>query len=185
MTRRQKDPLRRLTTEEREYLETVSRSYSDSASRVARAKILLAVAGGCNYTEAARSIGRRSGDAVGALVSRFNREGIAALNLRHGGGPTIVYGSEQRSKILQAMQRPPNRFSDGTATWSLSTLQRSLREQEPEFAKVSTYTVYQVLKEAGWSWQKNRSWCETGSVLRKRKAGVVRVVDPDTNAKKS
>jgi hypothetical protein len=41
-----------------------------------------------------------------------------------------------------------------------------------------------VLKEAGWSWQKNRSWCETGKVARKRKAGVVTVIDPDAEAKK-
>jgi hypothetical protein len=184
MTRHQKDPLRPLTAEEVTYLESVSRSYSDSASRVIRAKILLAVARGCNYTEAAHSVGRRSGDAVGALVSRFNQEGIVALHPRHGGGPKIVYGSEQRSKILQAIQCSPDRLSDGTATWSLSTLQRRLREQEPELARVSTYTLHQVLTEAGWSWQNNRSWCETGSVLRKRKAGVATVVDPDTEAKK-
>ena len=185
MTRHQKDPLRSLTAEEVEYLESVSRAYSDRASRVTRAKILLAVDRGCTYTEAAHCVGRRSGDAVSVLVSRFNQEGIAAVNPRHGGGPHVLYGSEQRSKILQTIQRPPDRLSDGTATWSLSTLQRCLRKQEPELARVSTYTLHQVLKNAGWSWQTNRSWCETGSVLRKRKTGVVTVVDPDAEAKKS
>lgn len=184
MTRQQKHPLRDLTFEEQQYLEKVSRSQRESASRVVRAKIVLAVAEGFNYTNAAHSVGRRSGDAVGKLVARFNEEGIAALNLRHAGGPRIVYGREQRFKILQAIQQEPDRLTDGTATWSLTTLQRSLRAGESDLAKVSTYTLYTVLKESGWSWQKNRSWCETGKVVRKRKAGVVTVIDPDGEAKK-
>ena len=184
MTRHQKHPLRELTPEEKQYLEKVSRLQSESAGRVVRAKILLAVAEGYNYTDAAHSVGRRSGDAVGKLVVRFNEEGIAALNLRHGGGPRIVYGSEQRLKILQAIQQEPDRQKDGTATWSLKILQRNLREEESDLAKVSTYTLDKVLKESGWSWQKNRSWCETGNVVRKRKAGIVNVVDPDAEAKK-
>jgi len=184
MTRHQKHPLRELTPEEKQYLEKVSRLQSESAGRVVRAKILLAVAEGYNYTDAAHSVGRRSGDAVGKLVVRFNQEGIAALNLRHGGGPRIVYGSEQRLKILKAIQQEPDRQKDGTATWSLKILQRNLREEESDLAKVSTYTLHKVLKESGWSWQKNRSWCETGNVVRKRKAGIVNVVDPDAAAKK-
>jgi len=66
MTRHQKDPLRSLSAEAVGYLETVSRSYSDRASRVTRAKILLTVAGGCPYTEAAHRVGGSSGDAVAA-----------------------------------------------------------------------------------------------------------------------
>src|SRR3954468_12797450 len=37
----------------------------------------------------------------------------------------------------------------------------------------------------GLSWQKSRTWCETGVVMRTRKPGVVRVSDPDAMAKKS
>jgi len=184
MTRQQKHPLRELTSEERQFLEKVSRSQSESFSRTVRAKLLLAVAEGFNYTDAAHRVGRRSGDAVGKLVARFNAEGIVALNLRHGGGPSIVYGSQQRSKILAAIQKQPDRQTDGTATWSLTTLQRRLRAEESDLAQVSTYTLHKVLKESGWSWQKHRSWCATGKVMRKRKAGVVEVVDPDAEAKK-
>ena len=144
----------------------------------------MAVAEAVNDTDAAHRVGRRSGDAVGRLVAQFNKAGIAVLNLRHGGGPSIVYGSEQRSKILKAVQKQPDRQTEGTATWSLTTLQRSLRTKESDLAHASTYTLHKVLQESGWSWQKNRSWCETGKVVRKRKAGVVNVVDPDTEAKK-
>jgi hypothetical protein len=116
MTRRQKDPLRPLNTEEREVLERISRAQSDPASHVARAKALLAVADGASYTEAARAAGRRAGDAVGQLVSRFNREGLAAIEPRHGGGPPVEYGLEERKRILTEFERQPDREQDGTAT---------------------------------------------------------------------
>jgi predicted PurR-regulated permease PerM len=52
MTRLQKEPLRALTSEEQQELERISRATSESATRVARAKALLAVAQGLSYTAA-------------------------------------------------------------------------------------------------------------------------------------
>jgi hypothetical protein len=49
---------------------------------------------------------------------------------------------------------------------------------------VSTYTIWSVLQDAGFTWQKDRSWCETGTAIRKRKSGTVTVRDPDAEAKK-
>ncbi|HEX9370958.1 MAG TPA: hypothetical protein VF897_08125 [Roseiflexaceae bacterium] len=48
MTRRQKDPLRPLTTEERDTLEQISRARSEPASHVQRATLLRAVAAGAS-----------------------------------------------------------------------------------------------------------------------------------------
>ena len=45
-------------------------------------------------------------------------------------------------------------------------------------------TIRRLLQEAGSSYQQTRTWCPTGTALRKRKAGVVRVVDPETEAKR-
>jgi transposase len=185
MTRRKKDPLRPLSDEERNVLEQLSRAQSEPASHVARAKALLAVADGQSYTAAARSAGRRSGDAISQLVSRFNQEGLTAIEPRHGGGPFIVYGVEERQRILAELERQPDRKKDGTATWSLTTLQRALREASDGLPNVSTYTIWCVLHEAGWTWQKDRTWCQTGTVTRKRKEGVVEVTDPESEGKKT
>lgn len=185
MTRRQKDPLRPLTKEERNLLEQISRSYSEPASHVARAKALLAVANGQSYVEAAKAAGRRSGDAVSQLVSRFNQEGIAAIEPRHGGGPQPTYGVDERERILAEVRRAPDPEQDGTATWSLTTLQRALRRSPDGLPQVSTYTIWVVLHEAGWNYQKNRTWCETGKVKRKRQGQIVEVIDPDATAKKT
>jgi len=185
MTRRRKDPLRPLRQEEREILEQIARARSEPASHVARAKALLAVADGKNYGAAAQAAGRRSNDAVSQLVSRFNQAGIAAVEPRHGGGPAIKYGAVEQARILAEVRRKPNLTQDGTASWSLSTLQRTLRQAEDGLPEVSTYTIWVVLQANGISWQKDGSWCDTGKVRRKRKAGVVEVIDPDATPKKS
>jgi transposase len=185
MTRRRDDPLRSLTDEEQDVLEQISHSYSEPASHVARSKIILAVAAGQTYAQAARAGGRKSRQAVSELVSRFNQGGIAAIEPRHGGGPPLRYGSAEQERILAEMRRVPDPEQDGTKTWSLTTLQRALRQAPDGLPQVSTQTIWLVLHAAGWSWQKDRSWCDTGTVRRKRQGQTVEVTDPDATAKKT
>ena len=185
MTRRQKDPLRPLTEGERALLEQISRAQSEPASHVARARALLSVADGWTYTEAAQLVGRCCGDVVSQWVAKFNAEGLAALEPGHGGGPAVTYGVADKKRILAEARRTPDRERDGTAAWSLMTLRRALREAEDGLPNISTYTIWLVLREAGWSWQKDRSWCDTGTVKRKRKGKTVEVTDPDAIPKKT
>ena len=119
MSRRKKDPLRPLTDAERQALTRLSRSQAAPAVQVARATMLLAVAAGDDYQQAARSAGRRSGDAVSHLVARFNAEGLAALTPRHGGGQPRVYDhavtragpprGPARADARRPTARPPGR----------------------------------------------------------------------------
>jgi transposase len=186
MARRQLNPLRALSAEERRGLLRLRRSRRAPAAQVARATALLAVADGRSYLAAAREAGRRDGDTVAAWVARFNREGLAAVVPRHGGGPPIRYGEEQRRRILAEAARVPDRERDGTATWSLGTLRTALRHAADGLPAVSTYTIWHTLHAAGLSWQKDRTWCATGVVVRKRRrGGTVVVTDPDAAAKKS
>jgi transposase len=102
-------------------------------AQVARATAVLAVADGQSYLAAARQAGRcdndpvAAWDTVAAWVARFNREGLAAVMPRHGGGPPIGYGAAEQRRILEDAQRTPDRARDGTAIWSLSTRQCALR----------------------------------------------------------
>lgn len=185
MTRRQKDPLRPLTDDEQTLLTQISRAQSEPASHVTRAKILLSVAAGQPYQAAALCAGRRSGQAVAQLVARFNQVGVLAIEPRHAGGRTTQYGVRERERILAEVRREPDREQDGTATWSLSTLRHALRTAPDGLPQVSSFTIWAVLRDAGWSWQQTRSWCRTGIVTRKRKNGVVEVSDPDAIAKKT
>ena len=101
MSRRRKDPLRPLTDPERAELPRLSRSAAAPAAQVAHAVALLAVAAGSDYQQAAAAAGRKSGDAVSHLVARFNREGVAAVEPRHGGGKAPAYGDAERQRILR------------------------------------------------------------------------------------
>jgi transposase len=143
------------------------------------------VSQGSEYETAAKAVGRRDGDRVAGLVKRFNEEGLSALAPRHGGGPTIRYGVSERTRILREVARKPSCEQDGTAQWSLSTLRRSLRQASDGLPEVSEFTIRKVLLEAGYDWQHSRTWCQTGQVIRKRKAGAVVVSDPDSEAKKT
>src|SRR3954465_4427055 len=122
MSRRKKDPLRTLTDAERLALTQLSRSQAAPAVQVARATMLLAVAGGDDYQQAARAAGRRSGDAVSHLVTRFNVEGpgaapplrprfnvegLPALSPRQGGGQTRAYAHASRERVLREARREP------------------------------------------------------------------------------
>lgn len=185
MSRHKKDPLRPLSDDENATLTQLSRSQSAPAGQVARAIMLLAVAYGDDYKQAALAAGRRSGDAVSNLVARFNIEGLAALNPRHGGGRSRIYDRAAQERILAEIQRSPTPDADGTATWSLSTLRKALRSASDGLPTVSTYTLWQVLHGAGYSHQLTRTWCPTGTALRRRKSGAVVITDPDATPKKS
>jgi len=150
MPRLQKDPLRLLTADERDQPEHLSRSHTEPAAHVARAKALLAVADGQRFSDAARAAGRRSGDAAAQLVARFNREGLRALEPVHGGGQPKRYTQTEHERILQEVRRTPDRDTDRTATWSLSTLQGALRRAPDGLPDISTYTIWCVLHDAGF-----------------------------------
>jgi transposase len=189
MARQQQTPLRALTDTERATLQRITRSGRERADRVARARALLAVAEGAPFTTAAEAVGVRTGDTVARWVARFNADGLAALDRGHGGGPAIEYGSKEEERILQEFGRTPDRERDGTATWSLSTLQRALRQAPDGLPTVSTWTILRVLQAAGYSWQNSRTWCPTGTALRKRKGRdgrdqVVEVSDPKASQKR-
>ena len=177
-----KERLRALTDEERATLTRVGTASSERVDRARRATALLAVAAGMTFADAARRAGFRRSTAVADLIARFNRRGLAALDIAPGRGPRVTYGPAARAQIVATAQRPPDRRDDGTATWSLTTRRRTLqREALPE---VGATTVRRTLHAAGSSYQRTRTWCPTGTALRKRKDGVVRVVDPETEGKR-
>src|SRR3954447_5363058 len=74
-----------------------------------RSRALLAIADGASYTAAAHQVGRRHNETISVWVSRFNRDGLAAVRPGHGGGPRIRYGAEAQQRILTEWARTPQR----------------------------------------------------------------------------
>jgi transposase len=182
MAQPQKEPLRALSKQEERELQRTVKATSERVDMVRRAKALLAVAEGKPFTQAAQAAGLRSGKGVGQLVKRFNAEGLAALLIAAGRGRKPTYTSEQQARIVAEVQREPDREKDQTATWSLMTLRTALRKQA--LPKVARETIRKALHEAGYSYQRTRTWMRTGYAERKRKSGTVTTYDPKTPEKK-
>src|SRR4051795_10279679 len=178
----QQERLRPLTLAEQRELKTITTASSERLDRVRRAAAVLAVARGQSFEAAARDAGLRRGATVSNLVRRFNRVGLGALRIAAGRGRRPTYDALARARIVATAQRSPDRKVDGTATWSLSTLERTLRREG--LPRVGATTIRRVLHDAGSSYQRTRTWCPTGTAQRKRKAGVVQVVDPKTEEKR-
>jgi transposase len=182
MAHAQNHPLRALSPQEERELHRLVKASSERVDVVRRARALLAVAGGQSWAEAARQAGWKSGDGVGKLVQRFNAQGMAALPIAAGRGRKPTYTSEQQQAILAAVQRQPDREQEQTATWSLMTLRRALRQQA--LPQIAAETIRQVLHAAGYHYQRTRTWCRTGTAVRVRKSGRVTVTDPNLLEKK-
>jgi transposase len=178
----QKEGLRELAELERAALQRIVQASSEQVDRVRRARALPRLAAGASYAEAAHEAGLRSGTTVANLVAHFNRSGLAALTIAPGRGRKLTYGAESRARIVATAQVAPDRKTDGTATWSLSTLQKRLRKDGLE--QIGTNTIKRVLEDAGNSYQKTRSWCPTGTAQWVCKSGVVTVVDPEMEQKR-
>lgn len=185
MSRLASEPLRLVTEEENKELQRVSRASSETRIRHQRAVALLAVAEGKSLSEAARLVGWKGHDPVTKVTRRFNGMGLAALDDPARSGHPCGYGPDEKARILQEARRIPDRVEDATGTWSLSLFQRALRAAPDGLTKVSTFTILPTFHEAGYSWQKNRTWCHTGRTLKKGEDGTIsQSEDPYTQEKK-
>jgi transposase len=125
MAHPQKERLRALSEEEVQELQRLAKARSERLDVVRRAKIVLAVASGLEFTQAAHQVGLKSGDGVGKLVKGFNEHGLGARCIATGRGGKPSYSSVEQAQILSEVPREPDRKEDQTATWSLSTLQQA------------------------------------------------------------
>jgi hypothetical protein len=165
MSRRASQPLRQFSEEEAKELQRVSRGEKPER--------------GCAPGWLEKS---RSGDAADQALQYDGAAGSGRF--AQIGSASHVWAAE-RARILQEARRTPDRKEDATATWSLTLLQRALRQASDGFPNVSTFTILHTLHEAGYTWQKDRTWCHTGRTLKKGKDGTVyQSEDPYTQEKK-
>ena len=131
---------------ERHELQRVARASSERVDTVKRAKALLAVADDKTFTQASTLSGL-SREGVSQLVERFNERGLAVLLIARGRGRKSTYDAEVRTRVVQEVQRQPDRQSDQTATWSLKLLERALRRAG--LPSIGATTIGRILHEEG------------------------------------
>jgi transposase len=164
-------------------LDDIVTASRERVDRVRRARVLLAVADTGRFAPAARQAGLRSATAVADRGRRFNRQGVAALDSAAGRGRRPTDDRAARTHIVAVAQEQPRRREDQTAPWSLRTLQRRFRREGLE--RIGTSTMRRVVQDAGRAYPRTRTWCPTGTAVRKRKSGPVQVTDPETEEKRT
>jgi transposase len=181
MGRPVKESLRPFSRPEEQELQRVVQASSERVDSVRRAKALLAVAAGKSRTAAGQEAGL-SREGVSQVIKGFNQRGLDILSIATGRGRKPTYTSEHHARILAEVQREPDRKADQSATWSLLLLRGALRKEA--LPEIAAETIRQVLHEAGYTYQRTRSWVRTGYALRKRKSGTVTTYDQETPEKK-
>jgi transposase len=127
-------------------LQRVAKTTSERVDTLRRAKALLSVAVGASLTKAGEQAGL-SREAVAQVVKRFNQRGLDVLDIAPGRGRKPTYTSEQQARILQEVQRVPDREADQTATCSLLLLRRRLRKSG--LPHIAAETIRLVLHACG------------------------------------
>jgi transposase len=136
------------TVEDRQELERLSKSRTDEARMVERAKMILGCLAGRRNDEVAEALGIQAAT-VGTWRRRFADEGLAGLHDRPRPGKPAVYPTpELRQRILKQLEAPP---PAGLSSWDGGTLAEALG--------VSDHAVWRVLRKEGIQLRRHRSWC--------------------------
>jgi transposase len=133
---------------DRAELERLSKSRTDEARMVERARIVLGCLAGRRNDEVAAELGIRPAT-VAMWRKRFAAEGLQGLRDRpRPGKPPVYPPSELRKRILSQLEQPP---PAGMATWDGGSLSQVLG--------VSDDAVWRILRKEGIQLQRHRSWC--------------------------
>lgn len=136
------------STEDRKELERLSKSRTDEARLVERAKLVLACLAGRRNDEVAAELGLQAAT-VGTWRKRFAMEGLAGLRDRtRPGKPPVYPAPELRQRILKQLEAPP---PAGLSGWDGGALAQAL--------SVSADAVWRVLRKEGIQLRRHRSWC--------------------------
>jgi transposase len=135
------------SSEQRAELMSLSRSRTEEARMVERAKIVLGCLDGKRNDEIGRELGVRP-NTVGLWRKRFAAGGLAGLRDRARPGKTPKYGAALRLRVLGQLELPPPK---GLSGWDGGSLAAALG--------VSDDAVWRVLRKDGVQLRRHRSWC--------------------------
>ena len=93
---------------------------------------------------------------VRKVIHAFNERGFASLDPEPRGGRPRRIIDEQRARIISVAGARPDTLGVPATRWSLVRLARYLREQQ--IVEVSPAHLGRILKAAGLSFQRTRTW---------------------------
>jgi transposase len=132
----------------------ITRSTRDRV-RLRRAGIVLASVQGRSAGEIAVMFAATE-NYVREVIHAFNDQGFAALDPKWSGGRPAKFGPAARELICRIARSDPHTLGQPFTTWSLAKLAAYLRERHR--LVVSAETARRVLRKAGITWQRTKTW---------------------------
>jgi transposase len=160
------------STEDKASLVAMTKSRTEEARAVERARIILACAEGKEIQQVARELGV-SVPTVTKWRRRFALWGLRGLRDQMRPGKPATYGATFRNRVLALLEQPP---PPGMSHWDGPAIAEKLNS--------SVYAVWRVLGREGIYLQRRRSWCvSTDKEFAPKSADVVGLyLNPPLNA---
>jgi len=133
--------------EDRQELERLAGSRTESKQMIERAQIILGCLAGKGVKEVARVCHTRPNTVI-KWRQRFAHRGLAGLQDAPRPGAKPVYGADFRNRVLALLETPP---PSGQASWDGPAVATALNG--------SVHAVWRVLRHEGICLQRQRSWC--------------------------
>jgi len=133
--------------DDRQELERLAGSRTESKQMVERARIILGCLAGKRVKEVARLCHTRPNTVI-KWRQRFSQHGLGGLRDAPRPGAKAVYGVDFRNRVLALLEKPP---PSGQASWDGPAVAAEL--------KGSVHAVWRVLRHEGICLQRQRSWC--------------------------
>ena len=133
--------------EDRQELERLAGSRSESKQMIERAQIILGCLAGKPVQEIAQSCRTRPNTVI-KWRQRFTQGGLAGLRDAPRTGAKRVYGADFRNRVLALLEQAPPK---GQAVWDGPAVAATLHG--------SVHAVWRVLRSEGICLQRQRSWC--------------------------
>ena len=147
--------LRPITSDEYQELQRISRSRSEEARRVERAKIVLALGAKERIAEIAQRQ-QRSLPMVYQVLHRFNAMGLAALDDAPKSGRPQTYHEEQRGQLIAVARTHPQQLELSFGHWTLDRLVRYAHERLS--ITISRSQLGLILQQEGLRWYQEKTY---------------------------
>jgi transposase len=162
--------VRELRPQEGAQLKRIARTAKQFVRRQ-RAQILLASVSGMSAPQIAAVV-RTDENQVRRVIHEFNTLGMDSLRPQVGGGRPQAIDQPTRDRVVAIALACPRVYGEPLNRWSLRRLRRYLLRRRI-VTHISVEGLRQVLRRAGASWQRTRTWKASPDPDYEAKAGRI------------
>jgi transposase len=147
--------IRALTDDERQTIERLAHSRTETARLVERAKILWFASRGEKAPQVAKRLGMDERTVL-TWLKRFNEEGLVGLQDRPRSGRPVTYAPEVVAEVLATSLTNPKQLGQPFGCWSIRRLEAYLNEEKG--IPIKRNRIDELLLAEGLRWHTQQSW---------------------------